>query len=222
MKNMKLIMESWRSFLHEKEGTIEDPDLKPSEGGVTGNEEVDKKMFEFFIEFLPGGSRHGEDPELCELNIPGTELMCQDNLGIPRSEMPQLKTTDDEDLAEAFSEYLESQGHSVAEGTEFSADLKATQSQLKGAKVNGMNSALVSGDGNHPGIRAPIIVSSDNYVLDGHHRWASQLVYDFMNGVPKVEVEVRKVNLPIRELLELSKYDGEFCQEYGCVPPEGR
>ena len=59
-------------------------------------------------------------------------------------------------------------------------------------------------------------------MLDGHHRWASQLVYDFMNGVPKVEVAVRKVNLPIEELLELSRYDGEFCQEYGCVPPQGR
>ena len=222
MKNMKLIMESWRSYITEKDGTIEDPDLEPSGGALTGNEDVDKQMFDFFIQFLPGGDRHGEDPELCELNIPGTELMCKDNKGLPRSKMPQLKTTDDEDLAEEFAKYLESQGHSVSQDTEFASELKATQNQLKGAKVNGMNSALVINDGEHEGIRAPIIISNDNYVLDGHHRWASQLVYDFMNGVPKVEVAVRRVNLPIEDLLELSKYDGEFCQEYGCVPPQGR
>ena len=91
---MKLIMESWRSYINEKDGTIEDPDLEPSGGALTGNEDVDKKMFEYFIEFLPGGSRHGEDPELCELDVPGTELMCQDNKGIPRDQMPQLKSDD--------------------------------------------------------------------------------------------------------------------------------
>ncbi len=131
MKNMKLIMESWRSYVNEKDGTIKDPDLEPSGGALTGNEDIDKKMFEFFIEFLPGGSRHGEDPELCELNIPGTELMCQDNKGLPRSQMPQLKTTDDEDLAKEFSQYLESQGHTDSDSTEFASELRATQNQLK-------------------------------------------------------------------------------------------
>ena len=123
MKNMKLIMESWRSYINEKEGTIEDPDLESSGGALTGNEDIDEQMFKFFIEFLPGGNRHGQDPELCELNIPGTELMCKDNKGLPRSQMPQLKTTDDEDLAEEFAKYLESQGHSVSGGTEFASEL---------------------------------------------------------------------------------------------------
>ena len=221
MKNMKLIMESWRTYVTEQ-GMLDDPGLAPSGGNVTGNPQIDQKMFDYFKEFLPGGSRHGEDPELCELDIEGTKLMCQDNKGLARSVMPQLKTADDQDLAEAFADYLESQGHSVSETTELASNLKATQNQLKGAKVNGMNSALVSTDGKHDKIRAPIIVSSDNYVLDGHHRWASQVVYDFMNGTPGVEVAVRKVSLPIDELLELSKYDGEFCQTNGCVPPQGR
>ena len=136
--------------------------------------------------------------------------------------MPQLKNEDDKDLAQEFAEYLESQGHSVTATTALASKLKATQNQLKGKKVNGMNSALVASDGTHEGIRAPIIISSDDYVLDGHHRWASQVVYDFMNGTPGVEVAVSQVNLPIEELLELAKYDGEFCQANGCVAPEGR
>ncbi len=221
MENMKLIMESWRGYVTEQDMT-QDPDLAPSGGKVTGDPQVDQKMFDFFREFLPGGSKHGTDPELCELDIEGTRLMCQDNKGLQRKVMPQLKTKDDKDLAEEFAKYLESKGVSVKTTTALASKLKATQNQLKGAKVNGMNSALVATDGKHPGIRAPIIISSDNYVLDGHHRWASQVVYDFMNGIPSVDVAVRRVNLPIDKLLQVSKYDGEFCQTYGCVPPQGR
>ena len=197
--------------------------LAPSGGKVTGDEATDQKLFDFFKEYLPGGSKHGEDPELCNLDVPNTRLMCQDNKGLARSGMPQLKTKDDEDLAATFVAWLEEKGlATVGTTTAPAASLKATQNQLKGAKVNGMNSALVKTNGTAEGIRAPIIVSSDGYVLDGHHRWASQVAYDFVNGKPPVEVAIHKTSLPIEDLLKLTKHDGEFCTQYGCVAPQGR
>ena len=42
------------------------------------------------------------------------------------------------------------------------AELKPTQSQFNPEKISNMNSVAKS---------MPILVSKDNYVLDGHHRW---------------------------------------------------
>ena len=42
----------------------------------------------------------------------------------------------------------------------------------------------------------PIVVSKDNYVVDGHHRWAAQKVLN-----PKKKIPVVKMNLPINDAL---------------------
>ena len=125
---------------------------------------------------------------LCDITIPGTNLYCGGNKGIPREQMPQFKgkpqpgsiadglpkDKDGEVDTEAmFKKMLEDKGIKVSEPTQVPADqLKATQTELVGSKVAGMSKALDT-DPNNPGITAPIYISSDGYVLDGHHRWAA-------------------------------------------------
>ena len=219
----EVVRKAYRLIKEQEEDAGVGAAIAASGGKVTGDEATDQKLFDFFKEYLPGGSKHGEDPELCDLDVPNTKLMCKDNKGLARSVMPQLKTKDKKDLAATFAAWLEEKGLATVETTTApAASLKATQNQLKGAKVNGMNTALVKTKGKHEGIRAPLIVSSDGYVLDGHHRWASLVAYDFVNGKPPVDVSIHKVSLPIKDLLELTKPDGEFCTTYKCVPPQGR
>jgi hypothetical protein len=111
---------------------------------------------------------------LCDITIPGTNLYCGGNKGIPREQMPQFKgkpqpgsiadglpkDKDGEVDTEAmFKKMLEDKGIKVSEPTQVPADqLKATQTELVGPKVAGMSKAL-DADPNHPGITAPIYVS---------------------------------------------------------------
>jgi hypothetical protein len=135
---------------------------------------------------------------LCKVTVPGTNLYCDQNLGVPRAEMPQFKGTPqpgspaskmktdssgEVDTEPLFKEMLKKKGIKT-QLTEIPSDaLKATQSELVGAKVAGMTKALEQ-DNNHPGITAPIYVSRDGYVIDGHHRWAAITSMAIKNGHP--------------------------------------
>jgi hypothetical protein len=115
----------------------------------------------------------GESPnfDLCKVSVPGTNLYCGDNLGIPRKKMPQLKTPivagsqaekdsklpasdpnhlpvkDGEANAEKkFLEHLKGKGVKVAYGKSMAAaEMKATQMDLVGEKVMGMVNGLKAG-----------------------------------------------------------------------------
>jgi hypothetical protein len=163
---------------------------------------------------------------LCDITIPGTNLYCGGNKGIPREQMPQFKgkpqpgsiadglpkDKDGEVDTEAmFKKMLEDKGIKVSEPTQVPADqLKATQTELVGPKVAGMSKAL-DADPNHPGITAPIYVSSDGYVLDGHHRWAAITSHEIVSG-REAMMNVRVIDMPIDQLV---KESNEFAQKIG-------
>lgn len=52
--------------------------------------------------------------------------------------------------------------------------------------------------------RKTMIVSSDNYIIDGHHRWASMIITD-----PTLKVRTLVVNLPIETLLDIALKYGD-------------
>jgi hypothetical protein len=111
------------------------------------------------------------DFDLCKVTVPGTNLYCGENLGIPRKQMPQLKTAikagsqaekdsqlprsdpnhlpmkDGEANAEKkFLEHLKNKGVKVEEGKVMAAaEMKATQMDLVGEKVMGMVNGLKAG-----------------------------------------------------------------------------
>jgi tetratricopeptide (TPR) repeat protein len=163
---------------------------------------------------------------LCDITIPGTNLYCKGNKGIPREDMPQFKgyakpgsiadklpkNSDGEVDTEAqFKVLLKRNGVAVSEPQEVPADqLKATQTELVGAKVAGMTKALET-EPNHPKITAPIYVSNDGYVLDGHHRWAAVTSAAVASGKPAM-MNVRVIDMPIKDLVKISN---DFADQIG-------
>ena len=169
---------------------------------------------------------------LCQVSIPGTNLYCDGNIGIPREEMPQFKGTPEPgspadklprdssgevDTEEFFKEMLNKKGIKVSEPVNVPADrLKATQSELVGVKVAGMEGVLE--DPNHPAykkITAPIYVSNDGYVLDGHHRWAAIVAFNAAHPDKPIPMQVRVVDEQIRPLVKRSN---AFAEAIGIKP----
>lgn len=166
---------------------------------------------------------------LCQVSVPGTNLYCDGNKGIPREDMPQFKGTPEPgsiadklpkdengeaDTEEFFKKMLEKDGIKVSEPAAVPADrLKATQNELVGAKVAGMSKVLA--DPNHPAygkITAPIYVSNDGYVLDGHHRWAAVVAHNASNPDNQIPMNVRVIDEPIEPLVKRSN---SFAEEIG-------
>lgn len=169
---------------------------------------------------------------LCQVSIPGTNLYCDGNIGIPREEMPQFKGTPEKgspadklprdsagevDTEEFFKQMLNKKGIKVSKPTNVPPDrLKATQSELVGVKVAGMEGVLE--DPNHPAykkITAPIYVSNDGYVLDGHHRWAAIVAFNAAHPDKQIPMAVRVIDEPIRPLVKRSN---AFAEAMGIKP----
>jgi hypothetical protein len=166
---------------------------------------------------------------LCQVSIPGTNLYCDGNKGIERADMPQFKGTPqpgspadklpkdnngEADTEEFFKEMLNKKGIKVSNPVAVPPDrLKATQSELVGVKVAGMSKVL--DDKNHPAygkITAPIYVSNDGYVLDGHHRWAAVVAHNAANPKNQIPMNVRVIDEPI---IPLVKRSNSFAEKMG-------
>jgi hypothetical protein len=166
---------------------------------------------------------------LCKVTIPGTNLYCEGNKGIDRADMPQFKGTPrpgspadklpkdesgEADTEEFFKKMLNDKGIKVSDPTAVPADrLKATQSELVGVKVAGMSKVLDNPD--HPAykkITAPIYVSNDGYVLDGHHRWAAVVAHNAAHPDKQIDMNVRVIDQPIKPLVKTSN---DFAEHIG-------
>ena len=166
------------------------------------------------------------DINLCQITVPGTNLYCDDNLGIPRDEMPQFKgkaipgskaanmdadAGGEVDTEPVFREMLKQKGIKTLQ-TEVSADkLKATQKDLVGAKVVGMMGALEK-DPNHPKITAPIYVSRDGYVIDGHHRWAAIVAYNAQHPDAQIQMKTNVLDMDIKDAIPMAN---KFAEDMG-------
>lgn len=165
--------------------------------------------------------------DLCKVTVKGLNLFCVESKGLHRIEMPQFsgkpvpgsqadqlpKNEDGEvDVGPAFVELLKSQGVAVKQESELASYLKASQMELVGKKVSGIMKAYRSGKL----AKAPIFVSSDNYVIDGHHRWAAMVGIDLAdNKTGDVSMPIMRVDMPVTELLFAAKL---FTTEVGIAP----
>lgn len=106
-------------------------------------------------------------------------------LGIPRAEMPQIKG----EHRGAFIQFLSGKGVTRKNIEVPAASIKPTQAEYSPGKVTGWAKA---GDSDRS-----VLVSSDGYVLDGHHQWLAS----HAAGEP---VKAIRLDAPIRDLLKLS------------------
>ena len=112
----------------------------------------------------------------------------EDGLGLSRAELPQIKSTD----VPEFMEWLQSQGTTVEQEMIDPKDLTPIQKEINLDKVAGMVSAkglesLASSK--------PVMISEDNYLIDGHHRWYALWDSDYP------EMLAVKIGLPVEELI---------------------
>jgi peptidoglycan hydrolase-like protein with peptidoglycan-binding domain len=167
---------------------------------------------------------------LCDISVPNTNLFCAESKGIPRVHMPQLSGVPlpgskadsmekndkgEVDLSDLFRQSLIDEGIAVEEATEKAAYLRATQNELNGAKVAGIAGAVKSGKLDLS-TKSPLFVSQDNYIVDGHHRWAALVGVDAEDGKlgdeEGPEQRVERIDLDIIEILERSN---AFAEEFG-------
>ena len=105
-------------------------------------------------------------------------------LGIPRAEMPQVKSSD----RSALVQYLRARDIDYTEQEVDAGSLKATQAEFSPAKVQ---KAKEFTGGNRS-----ILVSSDGYIVDGHH----QALAAVEKGEP---IRAIRLDAPIKQLLPL-------------------
>lgn len=116
------------------------------------------------------------------------------NLGILRRDMPQVTG----EHQEAYEAYLKKNNVSFRDSEEKVKNLKPTQMEINNEKVESMMKRAKNVGTRW--LKRPILVSSDNYILDGHHRWATLLRMD-----ENEEMDIVKLGKPIKEILELTK-----------------
>ena len=119
----------------------------------------------------------------------------QTNLNMSRDQMPQITQANTME----FIDWLENQGIVVQFVSMPVALLRCVQGNehVDPAKVAALqNSTAIS--------TKPFIVSKDNFVFDGTHRWLA-----ILNRDPHYSVNTYRVNLPIQDLLDMVKKFGK-------------
>lgn len=108
----------------------------------------------------------------------------KDTMGIERKDMPQVE---ERDYPELFA-YLAQHGGTVTPGRVDPRSLHPIQKEFSD---EGVMVSMTSGK-----LDKPVIVSSDDYIIDGHHRWLAAANSHHM-------LSINRVSLPVTELLKL-------------------
>ncbi len=134
---------------------------------------------------------------LCNVSVRNTNLFCAENKGIPRVKMPQFTEQGTLD----FIQTLRDKGYRIDKQTALAAHLRATQNELQGAKV-AANMAKMRADPSLKGRH--IVVSKDDYILDGHHHWAAAIGIDAADGnlTNDKEMNISRIDIDIISLLK--------------------
>jgi hypothetical protein len=105
-------------------------------------------------------------------------------LSIPRSEMPQIKSGD----RSAMAQFLRARGVNYRGGNVDARALKPSQAEFSPGKVEKAKT--------FDGVDRAILISSDNYIIDGHHQWLAKLDQG-------ETVSVMRLDKPFAEVLPL-------------------
>ncbi|WP_295487860.1 LPD38 domain-containing protein [uncultured Pseudomonas sp.] len=119
----------------------------------------------------------------------------EQSLGVPRAEMPQVKAEN----RGALVNFLRSRGVESDQQSVPAQSLKPTQAEFSPERV----ARAVDAKGDRS-----ILVSSDGYVLDGHHQWLAAREQG-------ADVKVLRLDAPMAELLPMAKEFPSSTQESG-------
>ena len=126
---------------------------------------------------------------------------CEGHLGFPRIVMPQ---TGD---ASIFARKLRSQfGIPFSRQVVNAQSLRPSQQEINKMKVAGILQAIR----NKQMKDDSILVSRDNYIIDGHHRWAAYKAYD-----PNSRIRIVMMDAPARLVIGAAMAAGAETQTFG-------
>jgi hypothetical protein len=162
---------------------------------------------------------------LCLVYVKSTNFFCSASHKIPRSQMPQLLGrpkpgsiaeslfTDKRggvDVTDSFIKTLKDRGVKVETTSIGAGFLRATQNELNGGKVATILAKLEAKGSD----TRPLVVSKENYLIDGHHRWAAEYALQAGQG-KKANINVYRVDMPVFQLLSEAK---KFADHMGIKP----
>jgi hypothetical protein len=170
--------------------------------------------------------------DLCQVWVARSKLFCGASLrseshpfGVLRSEMPQLEgrpvpgslaeslppspwNASEVDGTAEFIEYLRSIGLGLSHENVPATRLKPSQCELVGPIV-----AAMMVDERFDPSRNPVFISRDDYLVDGHHRWAAVVGRDAADGrLGDATLAAVRVDAPVSEVLRIAN---EWAAAYG-------
>jgi HK97 family phage portal protein len=156
------------------------------------------------VDAAKADSGKAPDINLCHVTVPKTNLFCAGNVGRTRVQMPQLKGSNpvagspastmprnekgEVDLGPGFVDHVRGRGIAVTDARIDASHLKSSQSELDAAKTLGIAQAMRDGTASEESI----FVTRDNYIIDGHHRWAATVSNEYIDG--------QMLTMPVRVL----------------------
>ena len=122
---------------------------------------------------------------------------------LARADMPQIP----EDFIDEFAAFLRSEGVTLDDIAVAPLDVFATQNELDARKVGKMITAIRNGQFTP---EHPAFVSSDDRILDGHHRWAARAALELAGDTETMPVLVASVGID-----KLLDYADRFAESKG-------
>ena len=116
-------------------------------------------------------------------------------MGVSRMELPQIKSTD----VPEFIDWLESKGVDSLKTSMEVGELIPVQKEINLEKTDSMAAKHEAGEIDLS-TGKPVMVSSDEYLVDGHHRW-----YALRELNPSNKLDAVMIDSPILELISLMK-----------------
>lgn len=133
----------------------------------------------------------------------GRGSICKGDLGIPRKYMPQFINQGD---IKKFTKFVKRAYHIKSYRTTRQAkDLKPSQGEISRKRIK----TMINKEGLLDKIQVPLVISGDNYIVDGHHRWAVYRVKKPNEKLPTIVVDA-----PIKDVLGIAVAWGAKHQDF--------
>ena len=148
--------------------------------------------------FLMGAAKRTDHPDLTELSVEGTLLFGDEGMGIARKDMPQIPG---KERARFLAEIEQSDGITATAEEVDPTTLKPIQKEISAARSGAIYNKFREDGGIPPKER--ILISSDGFVVDGHHTWGASVGLAF--DTPGTTLPVYRLSVTAEEALSVSR-----------------
>lgn len=148
--------------------------------------------------FLMSAAKRTDHPDLTELKVNGTLLFGDEGMGIARKDMPQIPG---KERGRFLKEIEETQGITAEKEKVDPTTLKPIQKEISSSRSGAIYNKFRE-DGGIPK-NERILISSDGFVIDGHHTWGASVAFAFDN--PGTELPVYRLSVTAEEALRVSR-----------------